>query len=341
MPYAVPMRDTPFASVSMRRSIFLLALLAILGWRLSPGAALFLGILGVLLLGDPFAGDASGKATLSGRQLSGWLLKSGVVLLGFGMDLSEVLRFGRDGAWMAAVTIAGTLTLGFALGRWLHIESKTSSLISIGTAVCGGSAIAALAAVIGAAQTEIAVAMSTVFVLNAVALYLFPVLGEWLQMAPEQFGLWAGVAIHDLSSVVGASSQFGDEALSVATAVKLSRTLWIVPLVLLASLWLRRQAAASAGTGSVDAPPKRASVKPPLFIALFLLASACRSFLPPVAEMAPFLTVAAKALLAAALFVIGASLSPSALRTVGFRPMAQGVALWIFISCTSLAATLL
>lgn len=288
----------------------------------SPAGALALGIV-LALVAE--ASRLHNPLATGGSAYSGSLLRSGVVLLGFGMHLPLVLAVGRDGAVLAALTIVGTMALGFGLGRLLGVGGATSTLISAGTAVCGGSAIAAMAAVIGAAQGEIAVALGTVFVLNALALYLFPWLGQLFGMDAEAFGLWSGVAIHDLSSVVGAASTYGEDALQIATAVKLSRTLWIVPMALVAAAWLKQR----GSTGSVQ-------VKPPYFIALFLVASVCRTYVPGVEAWAPLLTMVAKCLLAGALFVIGAGISPSALRRVGWKPMAQGVVLWIFISAAAL-----
>lgn len=321
-PATLPIPTSPTAEL-LRRSLFLGGFAVSLLAGFSAATCLTLGIALALVVENPFRAR--------GTKVSGMLLRSGVVLLGFGMDLPQVLRVGVNGAWMAALTIAATLAGGLLLGRWLRIGRRTSALISVGTAICGGSAIAALATVIAAVEGEIAIALGTVFLLNAAALYLFPWLGEMLSLDPSQFGVWAGVAIHDLSSVVGASSRFGLDALQMATAVKLSRTLWIVPVALAASYWLRRQQAESTvGDG------QKTKVRFPWFILLFLLASLSRSLLPMVAETAPHLTTIARALLAAALFVIGAGISPKALRQVGWRPLAQGALLWLFISATSL-----
>ncbi len=314
--------------LNLRRACFGAGFLFALSPWASPALALSLGIAMALVLANPFSSI--------GSRVSGSMLRIGVVLLGFGMSLPKVLEVGRDGAVMAAVTIAATMLLGFALGKSLRVDARTSTLISAGTAVCGGSAIAAMAAVIGAVEGEIAVALGTVFLLNAVALYLFPMMGELLNMAPDVFGMWAGVAIHDLSSVVGAASQFGADSLQIATAVKLSRTLWIVPLAFVATAWIR-----ATQDGAQDGAKAGGSrIKPPYFILLFLLASVSREIFPAVDTVAPTLALAAKAFLTAALFVIGAGISPAALRQVGWRPMVQGLVLWMFISSAALGGTL-
>lgn len=302
-------------------AVFTMVLVFILIGGVSSALALTMGLVLTMTLGNPLR--------THGRVLSNALLKGGVVFLGFGMHLPEVLKVGRDGVGMAALTIAATLGGGYLLGRWLGVDGRISALISVGTAICGGSAIAAIAAVIVAVEGEIAVALGTVFLLNAAALYIFPWLGQLFGLEATEFGLWAGVAIHDLSSVVGASSHFGLDALQVATAVKLSRTLWIVPVAFAASLWMRRR----QGGGSNGIATK---VRPPIFILLFLLASMSRSWVPGVVDMAPMLTMGARRVLSAALFVIGAGISPALLRQVGWRPLAQGVALWLLISAMSL-----
>jgi uncharacterized integral membrane protein (TIGR00698 family) len=286
----------------------------------SPPAALALGVMLALAFRRPLFARA--------RAFSKYLLQGCVVLLGFGMDLPTVLRAGASGMLFAAATISTTLLVGSALGRWLSIEKKISILISSGTAICGGSAIAAVGSVLDAEEGEMSVALGTVFILNGVALFLFPPLGHWLRLSQAQFGTWAGVAIHDISSVVGASSVFGLEALNRATAVKLSRALWIAPLSLaVAALFARRKA-------DLSGRPRKLSF--PWFIGLFLLASVARSFLPAISAAGPWLSLLARAGFAATLFLIGAGLSPSALSRVGWRPLLQGVLLWIFIAAGSL-----
>lgn len=327
-------------SLPARRALFgAAAVLCLTPWA-SPSLALALGMVLALTLENPFHA--------AGRHAAKFLLQACVVLLGFGMDLAVVLRAGRSGMLFAAGSIAGTLLLGWAVGRWLKIGTKTSALISAGTAICGGSAIAAVGSVIGAAQAEMTVAMGTVFLLNAAALYAFPLIGHALHLSQNQFGTWAGVAIHDISSVVGASARYGLPALQTATAVKLSRALWIVPVALGAALAFRRQSTAAQkpprGVTSTtlgfdpNQTPVAAlgKVQVPWFVGLFLLASVARSAVPGVAAAAPALSHLATVGLTLTLFLIGTGISRQTLRLVGWRPMAQGVLLWLAISIGSL-----
>ena len=235
------------------------------------------------------------------------------------MNLNAMFAAARHGFLLALATIALTFLLGAGLRRLLHLDRSTATLVSAGTAICGGSAIAATALSIGAAEAEISVAMGTVFLLNAVALYLFPMLGHAMGLSQVQFGSWSGIAIHDVSSVVGAASAYGQEALQTATAVKLSRTLWIIPVALIAGWAQRRQ------------PPRRPRLLQrklpiPWFIGLFVLASVASTFLPPVHEVAPFLQIAAKIGMTLTLLLIGTSLSRASLKAVGSRPILQGLA---------------
>ncbi len=301
-----------------RIAFFLATAFCLTPWA-SPPFALALGLALALTLGNPYP-------QLS-QTVSKWLLQGCVVLLGFGMNLALVLKAGASGAAFAA----GSITLTFALGYWLkgrlHINRKTSALISAGTAICGGSAIAAVGSVVGAAEGEMTVAMGTVFVLNAVALFVFPPLGHALGLTQTQFGTWAGVAIHDVSSVVGAASRYGAVALQTAAAVKLSRALWIVPVSALAAVAFRRNAGPEHAPGTMHIP---------WFIGLFLLASIARTLLPGIAAIAPALTHLATTGLSLTLFLIGAGLSREMLKAVGWKPMAQGIALWLCISAGSL-----
>jgi uncharacterized integral membrane protein (TIGR00698 family) len=312
----------PASSAAARGALFVCgALFSLSPWG-SLAVALALGALLAVLVANPFAAI--------GQKASKPLLQTCVVLLGFGMELPIVLKAGATGILFAAATIVTTLLLGTYLGRVLSIPRRTSLLISAGTAICGGSAIAAVGSVIGAGQGEMTVAIGTVFILNAVGLYLFPIFGHLLHLGQVQFGTWAGVAIHDISSVVGASSLYGSVALQTATAIKLSRALWIVPIALGASLMFRWEAA-----GEESRPANRKS-QIPRFIGLFLLASMSRSFVPLVGTLAPVFSRIARLGFTLTLFLIGAGLSRATLKAVGWRPLAQGIALWLFISAASL-----
>jgi uncharacterized integral membrane protein (TIGR00698 family) len=297
----------------------------------SPPIALVAGILFTLVIGHPFAHWNS--------KVTKVLLQFCVVLLGFGMDLPVVLRLGASGSVFAAATIGATLALGWWLGRRLKLDWKTSSLISAGTAICGGSAIAAVSSVIAATEAEIAVSVGTIFLLNAVALYVFPAIGHLLHLSQAQFGLWAGVAIHDISSVVGAGLSYGPDALNTATAVKLSRTLWIVPLTLgLAFTLGRTRHVAAAAEHPLRGHQARVAI--PWFIGLFLFASLTRSYLPAVAACSPTASAVAHRGMILVLFLVGTSLSLRALRAVGWRTVTAGFLLWMFISISSLLAIL-
>jgi uncharacterized integral membrane protein (TIGR00698 family) len=286
----------------------------------SPGLALALGLAFALLLDNPYRESSS--------RYVRWLLQGSVVLLGFGVDLDAVLRVGAHGLLFAAATIFTTFALGYGLAKLLGINRKISLLISAGTAICGGSAIAAVGSAVDADRSEMSVAMGTVFLLNAVALFLFPFLGHVLGLSEDQFGTWAGVAIHDVSSVTGAASAYGDQALQVATIVKLSRVLWILPVTFAAVAFFPR-------AGKV-----RGKVSVPWFILGFLAASALGSFLPVMHPAVPWLARIAKIGFAATLFCIGASLSRAAIKQVGYKPLVQGLCLWLFISCAALFAVL-
>lgn len=310
----------------LSKIIFLLGLCFCLTPYSSPPAALTLGIILALLLTNPFQRICQRSSKI--------LLQLSVVLLGFGMDLPLVLEAGLRGAVFAVATIVTTLALGNFLGRRLKVSPNVSLLISSGTAICGGSAIAAVGTAIDAEESEMTIAIGAVFLLNAAALYLFPMIGHALELSQYQFGTWAGVAIHDVSSVVGASSRYGVEALQIATAVKLSRALWIVPLVF-GTVWQLKR----TQNLSKDAAPKK-SPPLPYFIGFFLLASVARSFIPAVTEIAPLLTQIAKIGFTVTLFLIGSGISRKTLAAVGWRALLQGVLLWLFISVSSLVVVM-
>ena len=293
----------------------------------SPPTSLVAGILFTLLVGHPLAHW--------NHTVTKWLLQVCVILLGFGMNLPTVLRLGFNGSLFAATTIGATLLLGRWLSRQFALDSKTSLLVSAGTAICGGSAIAAVSSVIGASEAQIAVSIGTIFLLNAVALYAYPLAGHLLHLSQSQFGLWAGVAIHDISSVVGAGMSYGYESLQTAVAVKLSRTLWIVPLTLAIAFRLSRSNRTKA-RGSQEASRFRISV--PWFIAFFLLASLLSSYNATISGWAPQLSEIARRGMILVLFFVGTSLSVRSLKAVGWRTVATGLSLWLFVSIGSLAA---
>ena len=292
----------------------------------SPALALAMGAAFALSLGNPFPGR-TGRA-------AGLLLKASVVGLGFGMSLGAVARAGATGVGYTVAVIFGTLALGMLMGRALGVRRDVSLLIAAGTGICGGSAIAAVGSAMDADADSMTVALATVFVLNAVALYLFPVVGHGVGLTEGQFGVWAAVAIHDTSSVVGAAASYGPRALADATVLKLARALWILPLTLGVVLARRRLEGPGAPAG-----PRRLDV--PWFIGLFLLAALLRTVAPE--GLAPLLDGAAGAArraLVLTLFLIGAGLSRATLRSVGGRPFLQGVLLWLVVASVSLWAVL-
>ena len=299
-------------SATPRQILFLALGLAMLFPWASPLLALGLGLAYGLTLGCPWP-------TGLGR-VSGLLLKSSVVGLGFGMSLRAVLVAGLQGLWVTAGGILLALALGLLIGRLLRVEQVTARLISVGTAVCGGSAIAAVGPILGASGQAMAVSLATVFVLNGVALYLVPVIGHALDLSQHQFALWSAIAIHDTSSVVGAAASYGEEALATATVFKLVRALWIIPLSL-GALWL----AGRRGEGV------RGRLRLPWFIGFFLLAASLRALLPDQAALWDGLAFLARRALVLTLFLIGAGLTRATLSKLGPRPLFQGILLWALV----------
>jgi len=309
--------------MSWQKAVFVLLILFCLGPLGSPPLALALGLVLAFTIGSPFP-SLSGKPTK-------YLLQTSVVLLGFGMDLTAVYKAGKDGVLFTIATIFGTLILGYFVGKLLNVKARTSTLISSGTAICGGSAIAAVAPAIDAEADEISVSLATVFVLNSIALFVFPIIGHAIGLSQSQFGVWSAIAIHDTSSVVGAAGTYGSEALTIATTVKLARALWIAPVALLFA-YLYRQKEGGRST----------KIAIPWFIFLFLAATAVRSYAPSQIFPSVFDSIVnlAKAGMIVTLFLIGASLSRGTLRKVGAKPLIQGVFLWIVITAVSLFAVL-
>ena len=283
------------------------------GCSASPPLALALGLVLALALGNPFPEFTS--------RCSKWLLQISVVGLGFGMSLNEVLHAGRSGFLYTLVGITFAVACGLFLGRALSVERTPSLLISVGTAICGGSAIAAVGPVVDADDHDMAVSLGTVFILNAIALFVFPFVGHRMALSQNQFGIWSALAIHDTSSVVGAAAKYGSVALGVATTVKLTRALWIVPVTLAVAALNKH----------------KARVQVPWFILFFLLASVVRSYSPQ--SLMPAYAVmlsAAKIGLAVTLFLIGTGLSRKAIAEVGVRPLVQGVVLWAIVAAGSM-----
>jgi uncharacterized integral membrane protein (TIGR00698 family) len=290
---------------------FLLLIISATGF-ISPPMALCAGIVFGLALQHPYSVDS--------RALARFLLQASVVALGFGMNLHEVLKAGRNGFLYTALGIAFALLAGFFVGKLLSVRGTTSYLISIGTAICGGSAIAAVGPILQAGEDEMAVALGTVFILNSVALFIFPSIGAALRLSESQFGLWSALAIHDTSSVVGAASRYGNEALVIATTVKLARALWIVPLAL--------------ATAAVR--HSRSKVQIPWFIFLFCLAALVNTYGPQEPRLSQMFFQLGRLGLTVTLFLIGTGISRATLKEVGWRPLVQGLLLWILVGVTSL-----
>lgn len=298
-----------------RKIIFITAALFCLLPFMSAPLALLLGLILAQLMKHPYQ-ELNHKAT-------NLLLKVSVVGLGFGMNVFAAMKAGKEGVLFTIASIAGVLILGYFLGKIFKIERKTSYLISAGTAICGGSAIAALSPVMKAEEKDISVSLGIVFILNSVALFLFPMIGHALDLTQSQFGMWCAIAIHDTSSVVGAASKYGEEALKIATTVKLARALWIVPLAFGTAFLFKSD---------------RCKVQLPYFIGLFILAMLANTYLPFVAALSPYIVSVAKAGLTLTLFLIGSGLSFKVVRVVGIKPFLQGVILWVAISGASLWA---
>ena len=300
----------------MSMNVFFIGLILAASGLVSPPIALAGGLLYGFTFDHPYRVEA--------KRLSKLLLQASVVALGFGMDLQQVLQAGRSGFIYTAASISLTLLMGWGLGSLLGVKQKISYLISAGTAICGGSAIAALAPISNANEEEIGVSLGTVFVLNSVALLVFPVIGAALRLTQTQFGLWSALAIHDTSSVVGAAAKFGAVALAVGTTVKLARALWIVP-VSLATAFVRKS---------------KARIQLPWFILFFCGAAVANTYLHFFQPIYPELKHLGVIGMTVTLYLIGTGLSVKTLREVGVRPLVQGVALWVMVAAGSLALIL-
>lgn len=291
---------------------------------ISPPVALFTGLVFAFIFGTPMA--------KFNKVLSKYLLQASVVGLGFGMNLQKSLASGADGMLFTVVSVVGVMVIGVMVGRWMRIDSKTSYLVSSGTAICGGSAIAAVGGVMKANDNEMAVSLGVIFILNAVALFIFPPMGHLFDMSQQQFGTWAAIAIHDTSSVVGAGQEYGAEACELATLIKCTRALWIIPLAFF-TMWYFRK--------SIKGGEGKAKVSIPWFILLFVLAMVINTYSPE--SFRPVYTsladIAKKALVVV-LYAIGAGLSLKVVKTVGVKPLVQAILLWIVIGASSLVVVL-
>lgn len=297
----------------LQKVLFFVLLIFCVTPFVEPPLALILGFVVSFFIGHPYIKHNSVAAK--------YLLQFSVVGLGFGMNLTEAIKVGKEGLIFTVASIFFTLIVGLIIGRYLKINKSTSTLISGGTAICGGSAIAALAPVINAKDEDISVAMACIFILNALALLIFPVIGHQLNMSQDQFGLWSAIAIHDTSSVIGSAQKYGEEALKIATTVKLERALWIIPVSILLSV---------LNNGSVK------KIKIPYFILGFIGAILLAYYFPQIKPFGEVMVFTAKKALNITLFLIASGLSISSIKKVGVKPLVQGVLLWIFISVGSL-----
>lgn len=307
--------NTTFLKIdpTLQKIIFGVLIVLCLSGSISPPIALVLGLVVANLSGHPFI-ELNHKAT-------NILLQVSVVGLGFGMNVNSAILAGKEGFIFTVTSIFCTLILGLFIGKWLKIDKKTSHLISCGTAICGGSAIAAIAPVIKSDEKQTSVALGVIFILNSIALFLFPAIGHWLHLSQQDFGLWCAIAIHDTSSVVGAANKYGPEALQIATTVKLARALWIIPVALITAMIFKN---------------KSSKIKIPYFIGLFIVAMLLNTYIPETMIIAPSLVSIAKIGLTLTLFLIGAGLNFNVLKSVGLKPLFQGVLLWAFIATAAL-----
>ncbi len=297
--------------------LFPFAQIGLPGFSISAPIALLMGLVFAFIFPNP--------CPKFNKKTSKYLLQVAVVCLGFNMNLQESLKSGSEGMLFTVVSVVGVMCLGVLLGYWLNINRKTGYLISSGTAICGGSAIAAVGPVVKANENEMAVSLGVIFILNSIALFVFPPLGHLLDMSQQQFGTWAAIAIHDTSSVVGAGEIYGEEALQVGTLIKLTRALWIIPLALVTMFIFR---------------DKTAKISIPWFIFIFVLALVVNTYVPLPGWFVSTMVWVAKRGMVVTLFLIGASLSLASIKQVGVRPLLQAVILWVVISITSLVVVL-
>jgi len=297
--------------------VFVILCLACLFPVINPPIALAAGIVFAQFFQNPFPQKT---------QISiNWLLKISVIGLGFGMNIDKAVTAGKDGFIFTILSITLTIGLGMLIGKLFKIDQKIAKLISSGTAICGGSAIAAISPIIKADAKQISIAIGSVFLLNSLALFLFPVLGHYFNMSQHQFGIWSAIAIHDTSSVVGAAQVYGNEALEIATTVKLARALWILPVSVLFAL---------------SSHTELKKIKIPYFIGLFILAIMANTYIPNIEFVAPKIVSVSKMGLTLVLFLIGSTLNYKSFMQVGIKPVILAIFIWIFISIVSLIGVL-
>lgn len=294
------------------KNLFFAGLIVAASGLLSTPLALLAGLIYGLSFAHPYSVDS--------KKLSSFLLQASIVGLGFGMNLHEVVHAGRAGFLYTAASITFAMLLGLGIGRLCKVAHTPSLLISAGTAICGGSAIAAVAPVVNADEEEMAVSLGTVFVLNSIALFLFPLIGYALHLTQNQFGLWSALAIHDTSSVVGATAKYGQQALMIGTTIKLARALWIVPVAFAIAVFKKN----------------KTRIKWPWFIVLFCMAAIVSNYAPWFSAVYPHLSALGKTGLTVTLYLIGTGISRATLKEVGVRPMLQGVLLWAIVAVASL-----
>ncbi len=301
------------AGITTRQLIFLLALVFCVSPLISPPVALLLGLVIAQFIGHPYLH--------LNHKVTHILLQASVVGLGFNMNVTTALDAGKDGFLLTVASIFGTLIVGILIGRIFKINAKTGYLIAAGTAICGGSAIAAISPVIKADEKQISVALGTIFILNASALVLFPLVGHYLSLDQTRFGLWCALAIHDTSSVVGAATKYGNEALEIAATVKLVRALWIIPVAFFSMLIFKN---------------KGGRIKVPYFIGFFVAAICLNTHVPAMQNISNAIVTISKGALTVTLFLIGCGLSGKTVMSVGWKPVVQGLILWLIISMATL-----
>jgi len=305
---------TTFFPTPVVKIVYVILALFCLTPFISAPVALFLGLAFALILGSPFP--------KFNKTMSKYLLQVSVVGLGFGMNLLDSFKAGSDGMLFTLFSVVSVMFIGILLGKWLGVTKIPSYLIASGTAICGGSAIAAVGPIAKANESEMSVSLATIFVLNAIALFLFPVLGHWMNLSQHQFGMWAAIAIHDTSSVVGAGATYGEEALKVATTVKLTRALWIIPLSVFTSFYFKS---------------KGDKVFIPWFIFFFILAMVLNTYVAIPTVLTHDIVSVSRQCLTLTLFFIGAGLSRETIKSVGVKPLILGITLWFFIAIISLS----